>query len=148
MKWKTVLNSTDICRLVELEKHCHIPRDRLSVDDYIQWMYLGLTINYICDETGRWIACYQLIEDENDVVHIVGVGVHTDHQGQGLGHALIAHAVQQAGHRILKSKTRQDNVAMLKCFQRAGFHRLPDEIEMDDDIVDTWTWWQRNPGGS
>ena len=50
MEWKTVLDINDVVKLVGFDKQCHIPRDCLTVEDYLGWIDLGLVINYVTDD--------------------------------------------------------------------------------------------------
>ena len=75
------------------------------------------------------VIAYQLSTRNPLGIHLARLAVHPAMQGKGVGYALVADLIQQAGrHGIthLTVNTQSDNEASLALYQRLGFHETGD----------------------
>jgi ribosomal protein S18 acetylase RimI-like enzyme len=76
----------------------------------------------VCQEDGAPVG-FVALEDEGAAVQIAKLCVAPDRMGQGIGSALIRHAVDRAGHRVLRVGTGERNAPAVALYTRLGFVR-------------------------
>ncbi|WP_423227626.1 GNAT family N-acetyltransferase [Paenibacillus filicis] len=79
---------------------------------------------YVMEREGEAVGVYVLLPTRPDTVELVNVAVAEPLHGQGIGKALVLHAVRQArelGYKTMEVGTGSTGVAQLALYQKCGF---------------------------
>ncbi|CAI6024582.1 GNAT family N-acetyltransferase [Cohnella sp. JJ-181] len=78
------------------------------------------------------VGAYVLLPTRPDTAELVNVAVDERHQGQGIGKALVRHAVETArrrGYRTVEVGTGNSGVGQLALYQKCGFRIVAVDID-------------------
>lgn len=117
------VRSADFPLLVELEQAAFAPLWRHSLDGLRRgWQEAA---NFDVAERGGEVAGFQFsVWGGDQTIHVVRLTVAPAHQGQGVGGALLAHALmthRAQGARSMSLNTQSDNRASQRLYIRFGF---------------------------
>lgn len=111
----------------KLEKLEAPPIDLLLLADPSRHMieeYLTRSQCYVAEQKGSIIGVYVLLPTRPKTVELVNIAVQEDVQGQGIGKALVNHAISQAkqnGAKTIEIGTGSTGVTQLALYQKCGF---------------------------
>jgi ribosomal protein S18 acetylase RimI-like enzyme len=122
----------DYGELAEIETAVFEPLWRLSAATLALAAGDAYALSFdVAERDGRLIG-YQLSSYGTEGAHLVRLTIAPEAQGQGVGSALLAHALEsyrRAGLRYVSLNTQADNVSSHYLYQKFGFHatgeRLP-----------------------
>ncbi len=113
----------DFPRLIQLEEEAFMPLWRHSLEGLQRGRQEAASFD-VAERAGE-IAGFQFsVWGEAQAIHLVRLTVAPTHQGQGVGAALLAHALtthHRQGARSMTLNTQSDNWASQKLYTRFGF---------------------------
>jgi len=102
--------------------------DPWSADSFLAEVERKPDIGYpITVRRDRELVAYAVVWFIVDEIHIGNIAVHPDHQGEGLGSALLEHILEEGRRRSLAFATlevRPSNGTALALYERYGFERI------------------------
>lgn len=94
--------------------------------------YAGRSRCHAAFEEGRIVGQYLLLHTRPFTAEIVNIAVAPDRQRQGIGTALLRHAVRtarEAGFRILEIGTGDSGTGQIALYERCGFVRCGVDVD-------------------
>ncbi|GMQ63663.1 GNAT family N-acetyltransferase [Vallitalea maricola] len=119
------MNNIEIRQLSKDEK---IPYDLLLLADPSKELideYYNRGICYVAYDIDKIVGIYVLLKTRPLTMEIVNIAVDEDYQGNGIGKALLYHAIKKAREnraKILEIGTGNSSIAQLALYQKCGFH--------------------------
>lgn len=113
--------------MLKILKTAHPSRELLLLADESQPSiddYLGRSVCYAAMDDGQLLGQYLLLHTRPFTAEIVSIAVAEPHQRQGIGAALLRHAITTAhelGFRILEIGTGDSGIGQIALYKRCGF---------------------------
>jgi ribosomal-protein-alanine N-acetyltransferase len=115
-----------IPQLVELERRLFPGDSPWSAEMF--WSELAAGHHYVVHHLGGDPAApidgYAGLAGQPEEAEVQTIGVHPDSQGRGLGRALLADLLRQAGDRRVLLEVRTDNEPAIRLYESVGFVRI------------------------
>jgi ribosomal protein S18 acetylase RimI-like enzyme len=123
--------AADLTELARLEVGAFEPLWRHSEGGLVGALNHARTFD-VAEQDGRLVA-FQYCVDGFDAtsIHLVRITVGRETQGQGVGSALLAHALQNAwrmGYERVTLNTQLDNLSSRRLYRKFGFREIGEEV--------------------
>ncbi|WP_213809932.1 GNAT family N-acetyltransferase [Jeotgalicoccus sp. WY2] len=86
--------------------------------------YLDRGHCYIAEIDNQAVGVYVLVETSDDTAELINIAVYEQHQGKGIGKALVKDAIQKSkdlGFKTLEVGTGNSSIDQLALYQKCGF---------------------------
>jgi GNAT superfamily N-acetyltransferase len=142
-RWLILTTPEDIEKLMEFDTLCFIERDRVSFEEYINWLAKGLKI-YVLEDipSGEWIGSFQIVPEFDEGTYFAGFAVRPNYRRAGFSRVIMNYMIEHFNQTTdLVCKTRRKNFIMIQFLKSYGFENKLVDITGPD----VWTWWVREP---